>query len=71
MSFTVTGSNFLAGASATISDESGNPVAATLTVTDANTVQVKANITATNPYTAILTITNPDKQYALYRFQVA
>ena len=70
MSLKVSGANFLAGATATVTDENGNPAAATLMLTDASTVQVKADVQAKNPYTATLTITNPDKQFATFRFSV-
>jgi len=71
VSFTVKGGNFMPGATATVTDEHGNVTPATLEFTDANTILVKATLAGKNPYTATLTITNPDKQSATFRFSVA
>ena len=53
------------GATATMTDEVGNPISATLEFIDANTVSVRASLGSQKAYTSRLTITNPDKQCAL------
>jgi hypothetical protein len=70
-SFTVHGNNFASGSVATITDEHGTPTQANLTYQDSKTVSVVATPAGTNPFTSTLTITNPDKQTANFRFDVA
>ncbi len=71
VSFTVKGGNFLLGATATVTDEGGNPASAKLEFKDTATVLVTATLSGDKAYTSTLTITNPDKQSATFRFEVA
>jgi len=70
VTFTVRGANFLSGSAATVTDERGNPAPAKLEFQDSTTVLVTATLTGEKAFTSILTITNPAKQSATFRFDV-
>jgi hypothetical protein len=70
-SLAVHGNNFATGAAATVTDASGNPVPAKLEFQDSTTVRVIATLPGENAFTSILTITNPDKQSCIFRFDVS
>jgi hypothetical protein len=67
---TVHGANFQPQAKATITDEGGKAIDATLQYENAATVVVTYTPTGTMAYSAILTVTNPDKQTASYKIGV-
>ena len=71
VSFTVKGGNFAPGATATVTDEHGNLTPAALEFTDPSTVVVKVTLGGQKAYTSALTISNPDKQSATFKFSVA
>lgn len=70
----VRGANFQSGIAANLTDNDGQPVAATAEYRDATTL----NVTFTAPppppgidhYSSTLTVTNPDKQIATFQFKV-
>jgi hypothetical protein len=64
------GSNFVSGATASVTDRHGNSSPVKLEYTDASTVLLTATLTGEEPYTSTLTIANPDKQSAKFRFDV-
>ena len=69
--FTVKGANFMSNATATVTDEHGTLIPATVQFVDSSTVKVKFTLTGIGPYTSTLTITNPDKTAASTKFQVS
>jgi hypothetical protein len=71
VSFTVHGNNFALGATATVTDEHGNPTQVNVAYQDSTTLGVVATLAGAGAFTSTLTITNPDKQSATFRFEVA
>ena len=67
---TVVGTNFQAGAKASLTDEASQSVEATLSYSDNSSVKVTYTPTGTKAYTSTLTIMNPDKQTATYNLSV-
>jgi hypothetical protein len=66
----VLGTNFQAGATATVTDSANNPTPAMVEFQGVTTLFVTFTPSGDKVYTATLTITNPDKQTALYTFEV-
>jgi hypothetical protein len=71
ISFTVHGNNFMSGAAATVTDEHGNPTQVKLDYQDSSTARVTFTLTGAAAFTSTLTITNPDKQSGIFRFEVS
>jgi hypothetical protein len=68
---TVRGANFLPGATATVTKDTGEPVPAKVDFKDATAVVVSCTPNGVKSFTATLTITNPDKQIATANLNVA
>jgi hypothetical protein len=68
---TVRGANFLAGATATVTKDTGEPVPAKVDFKDPTAVVVTCTPNGSKSFTATLTITNPDKQIATAKLDVA
>jgi hypothetical protein len=68
---TVRGANFLAGATATLTKDTGEPVPAKVDFKDATAVVVTCTPNGAKSFTSTLTITNPDKQIATAKLDVA
>jgi len=68
---TVRGANFQAGATATVTRDTGEAVSAKLDFKDATAIVVTVTPSGTKAFTATLTIANPDKQIGTVKFDVA
>ena len=68
---TVRGANFQTGATATVTRDTGESVSAKLEFKDATRVVVTCTPSGAKSFTATLTITNPDKQTATSKIDVA
>jgi hypothetical protein len=68
---TVRGANFLTGATATVTKDTGEPVPAKVDFKDPTAVIVTCTPNGAKSFTATLTITNPDKQIATTKLDVA
>jgi hypothetical protein len=68
---TVRGANFQTGVTASITNDTGESVPAKLDFKDANTVVVTCTPSGAKPFTATLTIANPDRQSATAKIVVA
>lgn len=66
--FTVRGSNFQPGATATVTNDTGGTAPAQLDFKDATTVVVTCTPAGAKSFTATLTIANPDKQMVTAKF---
>lgn len=73
LSFTVHGQNFVDGATATVTDDKGNVLAAKVDFNDPAklVVALAAILQVTKAFKSTLTITNPDKQSVSFPFDVA
>lgn len=71
VSLSVKGDNFKPDAAATITDARGNPRSARVEFKDSNNLVVNATPLGDKAFTSTLTITNPDKQSASLKFEVA